>query len=73
MRRSGLLQVSAAAISAALLSRAARADDSVVRIGTLQLDPAAEVYFAQDGGFFRQAGLAVNIQPSQLRIRKDYP
>jgi NitT/TauT family transport system substrate-binding protein len=63
MRRSGLLQVSAAAISAALLSRAARADDSVVRIGTLQLDPAAEVYFAQDGGFFRQAGLAVNIQP----------
>ena len=63
MRRHDFLRTGAAAAAAAMLPRIARADDAPLRIGALRLDPAAEPYFAQDGGFFKKAGLTVEIQP----------
>jgi NitT/TauT family transport system substrate-binding protein len=63
MRRPDFLRTGAAATAAAMIPRMARADDAPVRIAALQLDPAAEVYFAQDGGFFKKAGLNVDIEP----------
>jgi NitT/TauT family transport system substrate-binding protein len=63
MQRPEFLRTAAAAAAATFVPRIARADDAVVRIAALQLDPAAEVYFAQDGGFFKKAGLTVDIQP----------
>jgi NitT/TauT family transport system substrate-binding protein len=63
MLRPEFLRASAAAAATALIPHAARADDTVLRIGALQFDTAAEVYFAQGGGFFKKAGLNVEIQP----------
>jgi NitT/TauT family transport system substrate-binding protein len=37
--------------------------DAVIRIATLPVDGASQVYYAQDAGFFAKAGLAVHIQP----------
>jgi NitT/TauT family transport system substrate-binding protein len=50
---------------AALGSAAARAraqTNAPLRVGTILLEAAAEVYFAQDQGFFAKAGLDVNVQ-----------
>jgi NitT/TauT family transport system substrate-binding protein len=40
-----------------------RADDAALAIGTIPIDPTAEVYYAQQMGFFKQAGLNVTITP----------
>jgi NitT/TauT family transport system substrate-binding protein len=63
MQRPDFLRASAAAAAAALIPRVARADESAIRVGALQWDTAAEVYFADGGGFFKKAGLNVDIQP----------
>jgi NitT/TauT family transport system substrate-binding protein len=63
MLRPDFLRATAAVAATALIPRMARADDRVLRIGALQWDTAAEVYFAQDAGFFKKAGLNVDIQP----------
>jgi NitT/TauT family transport system substrate-binding protein len=34
-----------------------------IRVGAIPFDPAAEVYYAQDQGFFERAGLAVEVTP----------
>jgi NitT/TauT family transport system substrate-binding protein len=41
---------------------AARADDASIVVGTAGKETDAEVYYAQDMGFFKQAGLTVEIQ-----------
>ena len=41
---------------------AARADDTI-RIATIPVDGMGEVYYARDMGFFKAAGLSVEIQP----------
>ena len=63
MRRPDFLRTGTAAAVALLAPQIARADDAVVRIAALQIDPAAEPYFGQDGGMFKKAGLSVDIQP----------
>jgi NitT/TauT family transport system substrate-binding protein len=46
---------------AALPGLPARADDPVVRVGALPIDNGAEPFYAQDQGFFRKAGLNVEV------------
>jgi NitT/TauT family transport system substrate-binding protein len=41
----------------------AGADDATLKIGTIPIDPTAEVYYAQELGFFKKAGLNVEITP----------
>ena len=53
--------VGACTTIAALGSRPAIADDSV-RIGTIPIDPASECFYAQDMGFFKSAGVAVDVE-----------
>ena len=54
------------ALAAALLlvgsaTRAGADDSAVIRIATIPIDQAADVFYAQDEGFFEQAGLKVSI------------
>ena len=53
---------SAALAAAAVLPRVARADETV-RFGTIPIDPASEVFYAQDMGFFERAGVTADIAP----------
>jgi NitT/TauT family transport system substrate-binding protein len=39
------------------------AQDATITIGTIPIDPTAEVYYAQEMGFFKKAGLNVTITP----------
>jgi NitT/TauT family transport system substrate-binding protein len=59
-----LVGVTAAALlfSAAVAPRAASADDRSIVVGTAGKETDAEVYYAQDMGFFKKAGLTVEIQ-----------
>ena len=55
-----------AALAGALLigggaAPAGAADESAVRIATIPIDQAADVFYADDQGFFKQAGLSVAI------------
>ena len=45
------------------LATPAAADEATLTIGTIPIDPTAEVYYAQAMGFFKQAGLKVQITP----------
>jgi NitT/TauT family transport system substrate-binding protein len=56
--------VTAAALlfAAAAAPRAASADDRSIVVGTAGKETDAEVYYAQDMGFFKKAGLTVEIQ-----------
>ena len=61
-----LYRVALAALAAlVLLPQATRAvaDDATLTIGTIPIDPTAEVYYAQEMGFFKKAGLDVTITP----------
>jgi NitT/TauT family transport system substrate-binding protein len=53
----------AAAGAAAVAGRAlaARADDAPLRVGALPIDNGAEPFYAQDQGFFKKAGLNVEV------------
>lgn len=62
-RRSFLGSAGAAVAAAALGYAPARADDTVVRIGALTIDTTAEVWYAQELGYFKDAGLNVTITP----------
>jgi len=58
--------VALAALAAlALLPQAtpAGAQDATLTIGTIPIDATAEVYYAQEMGFFKKAGLNVTITP----------
>lgn len=51
-----------AALAVAATSGVALADDPVVNVGALGVDTSANVLYALDEGFFKQAGLDVRIQ-----------
>jgi NitT/TauT family transport system substrate-binding protein len=63
MQRPAFLRAGAATAAAMFVPRVARTDDATITMGALTFDPAAEPYFAQDGGFFKKHGLNVDIQP----------
>jgi NitT/TauT family transport system substrate-binding protein len=64
---SNALSRSALALLAALLiapqAAPAQSPDTTLTIGTIPIDPTAEVYYAQEMGFFKKAGLNVTITP----------
>jgi NitT/TauT family transport system substrate-binding protein len=64
IRRVDVLRSAAAAgTTFALPIHPASADETVLRIGAIPIDAAAEVYYAQAGGIFKKYGLAAEIQP----------
>ena len=62
MNRSTLLGLAGGAALAPLLPTLARADDIPLRMATINIDSTAQPYYAQDGGFFKTAGLKVDFQ-----------
>lgn len=60
MNRNDALRSIATGIAIATMPRIARSADAV-RVATIPLDAGAEVYYAQDMGFFKDAGLDVEI------------
>jgi NitT/TauT family transport system substrate-binding protein len=58
----GPLVAAALLFGTALAPLAARADDRAIVVGTAGKETDAEVYYAQDMGFFKKAGLTVEIQ-----------
>jgi NitT/TauT family transport system substrate-binding protein len=62
MNRSRLLGLAGGAAFAPLLPAIARADDIPLRMATINIDSGAQPYYAQDGGFFKAAGLHVEFQ-----------
>lgn len=65
MRRSQFLASTTALAAAGLVPAAARAQERTIRIGALLIDNTAEVFFAQDQGFWKNAGLSVDISTFQ--------
>jgi NitT/TauT family transport system substrate-binding protein len=66
MARSTIVRTLLAALAVFVLApapAAVRADDAALAIGTIPIDPTAEVYYAQEMGFFKKAGLNVTITP----------
>lgn len=63
MRYSGFLRAAFAAVACAVLgSTATAADEAKLRVATTPIDVGAEVYYAQEMGFFKKAGLDVEVQ-----------
>ena len=62
MKRAGALAVLGAASVVPFAPGLARADDLPLRLATINIDSGAEPYYAQDGGFFKAAGLRVDFQ-----------
>ena len=58
MKRSEMLALSGGAFAAQALPAAAQS--ATIRLGTVGVEEAAMVYYAQEKGFFKQAGLDVN-------------
>lgn len=53
------------AASSYLAPRPALASDSVVRVGSVSSDPFGQAIYAQAGGFFKRAGINVELVPLQ--------
>src|SRR5665213_2380960 len=62
MKRSAALAMLGAASAVPLVPAIARADDLPLHMATINIDSTAQPYFAQDGGFFKTAGLRVDFQ-----------
>jgi NitT/TauT family transport system substrate-binding protein len=62
MNRSAALGFIGGASALPFLSGVARADDVALRMATINIDSTAQPYFAQEGGFFKTAGLKVEFQ-----------
>lgn len=62
MNRKRALVGAGVALGAAALGRGARAADLPVRVAALTIDASAAVYYAQDQGFFKRAGLDAQVQ-----------
>lgn len=60
MKRASALLLAGAALGSSALP--ARAQANTIRIATLPIDGAGEVFYAKDAGFFAKAGLDVEIQ-----------
>ncbi|HTJ26861.1 MAG TPA: ABC transporter substrate-binding protein [Candidatus Limnocylindria bacterium] len=61
-RRHALRALAAFALCLTASAGSAAADTATLRIATTPIDVGAEVYYAQDMGFFKKAGLDVQIQ-----------
>ncbi len=57
MKRSTAIGLLAGASAAPLLGRAAQADETLLRMATINIDSGASPYFAQQAGFFKDVGL----------------
>jgi len=62
MKRSQALAGFAAASAAPFVPAVGRADDLPLRMATINIDSTAQPYYAEDGGFFKAAGLKVDFQ-----------
>src|SRR5665213_774032 len=62
MKRSAALAMLGAASAVPLVPAIARADDLPLHMATINIDSTAQPYYAQDGGFFKTAGLKVDFQ-----------
>jgi NitT/TauT family transport system substrate-binding protein len=62
MKRADLLRVAGGAAVAPFVPGIARADDTLLRMATINIDSGAQPYYAQDEGFFKAAGLRVEFQ-----------
>jgi NitT/TauT family transport system substrate-binding protein len=62
MHRSAALRALGAAAAAPLVPSAAWADDIPLHVATINIDSGAQPYYAEDGGFFKTAGLRVDFQ-----------
>jgi NitT/TauT family transport system substrate-binding protein len=62
MNRSRALLGLGAAAAAPFVPALARADDLPLRMATINIDSTAQPYYAEDGGFFKAAGLKVDFQ-----------
>jgi len=62
MKRSAALAALGAVAAVPLVAGSARADDLPLHMATINIDSTAQPYFAQDGGFFKTAGLRVDFQ-----------
>ena len=62
MKRSAALRYLGGAAAAPFVPGIARADDLPLRMATINIDSTAQPYYAQDGGFFKKAGLRVEFQ-----------
>lgn len=65
LRRSQFVAAATAVAAAGLLPSTARAQEQPIRIGALLIDNTAQVFFAQDQGFWKKAGLNVEISTFQ--------
>lgn len=63
LNRTQALALLASAATTTLARPAAAQSAAPIRIATIPIEPGAEVYFAQDMGFFAKAGLDATIQP----------
>src|SRR5258705_811994 len=62
-RMTGILRLAIAGLLAFAASGIARADDALkAKIGVLRLSSSAPVFIAQDKGYFREAGLDVELK-----------
>ena len=59
MKRSDALRIGGGAALAPFVPGIARADDTLVRMATIDIDSTAQPYYAADGGFFKTNGLRV--------------
>lgn len=57
------LIVALIALSVGAMFARADAQETALTIGAIPIDPTAEVYYAQEMGFFKKAGLSVTIAP----------
>jgi NitT/TauT family transport system substrate-binding protein len=62
LSRAELLRIGAGTALAAALPVAVRADDTLLRMATINIDSTAQPYYALEGGFFKSAGLKVEFQ-----------
>jgi ABC-type nitrate/sulfonate/bicarbonate transport system substrate-binding protein len=62
MNRSTLLGLAGGAALAPLFAGVARADDTPLRMATINIDSGAQPYYAFEAGFFKAAGLRVEYQ-----------
>jgi NitT/TauT family transport system substrate-binding protein len=62
MKRATAIGLLAGAAAAPLGAGEARADETLVRMATINIDSGAGPYFAQEAGFFKEAGLRAEFQ-----------
>ena len=63
MKRSSAMTLLAAATAVPISSYASGAELFTIKMATPNVDPGAEPYYAQEGGFFTAAGLRAEFQP----------